>query len=227
MRLAGATKAYIILREGKWDIPAYLKNGKMLDMRLAYLIMDLPFGVPYTLDQAFPFVQHAMVVFGFPDIIFQPDDAYVQLLARQAESNAEIVLGLFPAHQPDKMDMVNLDPHRRVCGIQIKPTETDLKYTWIIAAWTPAFTHFMHEYLRVNLSVSSFNTADKDSDRQRELFVGDVIQAAIDDGLKVEAVIFANGSYWDIGTPEDLVNAAHSEITLARSPSNVQTEHIP
>jgi glucose-1-phosphate thymidylyltransferase len=212
MRLAGATKAYIILREGKWDIPAYLKNGKMLDMRLAYLIMDLPFGVPYTLDQAFPFVQHAMVVFGFPDIIFQPDDAYVQLLARQAESNAEIVLGLFPAHQPDKMDMVNLDPHRRVCGIQIKPTETDLKYTW---------------YLRVNLSVSSFNTADKDSDRQRELFVGDVIQAAIDDGLKVDAVIFVNGSYWDIGTPEDLVNAAHSEITLARSPSNVQAEHIP
>ena len=74
MRLADVTKAYIILREGKWDIPAYLGDGKMLDMHLAYLMMYLPFGVPYTLDQAYPFVQDAMVTFGFPDIIFQPDD---------------------------------------------------------------------------------------------------------------------------------------------------------
>ena len=47
MQFAGITKAYIILRNGKWDIPAYLGDGKMLDMNLAYLIMRLPFGVPY------------------------------------------------------------------------------------------------------------------------------------------------------------------------------------
>ena len=27
MRSAGVTKAHIVLREGKWDIPAYLGNG--------------------------------------------------------------------------------------------------------------------------------------------------------------------------------------------------------
>jgi glucose-1-phosphate thymidylyltransferase len=84
MRLAGVTRAYIVLREGKWDIPAYLGDGTMLNMHLAYLMMRLPFGAPYTLDQAYPFVQDALVAFGFPDIIFQPDDAFVQLLARQA-----------------------------------------------------------------------------------------------------------------------------------------------
>lgn len=149
------------------------------------------------------------------------------MLYKLTESHAEIVLGLFQAHQRQKMDMVDLDPQGRICEVQIKPIQTNLKYTWITAVWTPAFTHFMHEYLRVNLGVYEVTGPNSDSDQQRELFVGDVIQAAIDDGLKVDAVIFANGSYWDIGTPEDLVNAAHSEITLARSPSNVQTEHIP
>jgi glucose-1-phosphate thymidylyltransferase len=88
MRLAGATKAYIVLRQGKWDIPAYLGDGTMLNMHLAYLMMHLPFGTPYTVDQAYPFVQDALVAFGFPDIIFQPDDAFVQLLARQAATEA-------------------------------------------------------------------------------------------------------------------------------------------
>ncbi len=47
MRLAGITKAYIILRNGKWDIPAYLGDGKILNMHFAYLMMRLPFGTPY------------------------------------------------------------------------------------------------------------------------------------------------------------------------------------
>jgi glucose-1-phosphate thymidylyltransferase len=36
------------------------------------------------------------------------------------------------------------------------------------------------------------------------LFVGDVIQAAINNNLKVEGVIFPDSSCLDIGTPEDL-----------------------
>jgi glucose-1-phosphate thymidylyltransferase len=97
MRLAKIAEVYIVLRKGKWDIPEYFGDGKALNMHLAYLMMNLPFGVPYTLDQAYPFVKNSMVVFGFPDIIFQPDNAFASLLARQAESSADLVLGLFPA----------------------------------------------------------------------------------------------------------------------------------
>ena len=99
MRIADIKKAYIILRKGKWDIPAYFGDGKMLDMHLGYLIMDLPYGVPYTLDQAYPFVKEAKVALGFPDIIFEPEDVFVRLLEKQKESNANIVLGLF--HTPN------------------------------------------------------------------------------------------------------------------------------
>ena len=206
MRLAGTTEAYIVLRKGKWDIPAYLRDGKMLDLHLAYLMMDLPFGVPYTLDQAYPFVQDAIVVFGFPDIIFKPDDAYVSLLAKQAESGADIVLGLFRAPQPQKMDMVGLDSEGQICEIQIKPTSTDFCYTWIIAVWTPSFTHFMHEYVSVNQKNSDTNLRD------REVFFSDVINAAIKNGIQVGKIIFDDGICLDIGTPENLVKAAQLNL---------------
>jgi glucose-1-phosphate thymidylyltransferase len=42
--------------------------------------------------------------------------------------------------------------------------------------------------------------------------LGNVIQEAIHNGLTVEYVIFEQGSYLDIGTPEDLVNAIRSTI---------------
>src|SRR6266852_4220551 len=104
MRLAGISKTYIVLREGKWDIPAYLGDGTMLDMHLAYLLIRQSPGVLYTLDQAYPFVQDALVAFGFPDIIFRSDDAFLRLLARQTATKADLVLGLFPAGQPQKWD---------------------------------------------------------------------------------------------------------------------------
>jgi len=212
MRLAGVTKVYIVLRQGKWDIPTYLGDGTMLDIHLAYLMLHLPFGAPYTIDQAYPFVQDALVAFGFPDIIFQPDDAFVRLLARQATTNADVVLGLFPADQPQKMDMVDLDDDGRVRLIVIKPPQTHLRYTWIIAVWTPVFTRFMHEYLAAVQDEQ--DDTGNNALEQRELFVGDVIQAAIYNDLKVETVPFPNGAYLDIGTPGDLVKAVRNMGSL-------------
>jgi glucose-1-phosphate thymidylyltransferase len=212
MRLANISKAYIILREGKWDIPAYLKDGKILDMYLAYLMMDLPFGVPYTLDQAYPFIRDAKVVFGFPDNIFQPGDAFVRLLKKQLESCADIVLGLFPTHQSHKVDMVDLDPDGRICGIHIKPEKTNLRYTWLIAVWTPRFTRFMHEYVT---TIQNRNNAGKERasfEENQELFVGDVIQAAIHEDIQIDAVLFPNGEYLDIGSPEDILKAIQLKI---------------
>ena len=207
MRLAGVTKAYVILRKGKWDIPAYLGDGTMLDMHLGYLILNLPFGVPYTLDQAYPFVQDVMVIFGFPDIIFQPDDAFVQLLAKQAESNSDIVLGLFPAHQPHKMDMVDLSADGQIRKVEIKPVQTHLSYTWIIAVWTPKFTRFMHEYVLSRQGTKIKYKAGVNTEKQKEIFLGDVIQAAIQNDLRIDKVFFDDGDYLDIGTPEDMVKA--------------------
>jgi len=210
MRQAGITKAYIILRDGKWDIPGYLGDGKMLSMHLSYLMMDLPFGVPYTLDQAYPFVQDAMVACGLPDIIFQPDDAFVRLLARQTETKADVVLAVFPTDRPEKWDMLDLDKQCRIQRFIIKPSQTHLRYTWVVAVWTPVFTNFMHKYLVNHQKIEEQNNAEGNVAQQKELYLGDVFQAAIHNDMHIDTVIFHEGSCIDIGTPEDMVRAVNT-----------------
>lgn len=203
MRLAGANKAFIVLRDGKWDIPKYFGDGSMLDMNLAYLMMGQPYGAPYTADQAYPFLQSSLVAFGFPDILFGPDDAYCHLLKRQMATHADIVLGVFSADRPDTMDMVDLDQDGRVRSLVIKPPRTTLRYAWILAVWTPVFTQYQHEFLQKHLrAVDSSREA-----QQEELSVGQVIQAAIHDGVRGQAVVFPDHEYLDIGTPGNLFKA--------------------
>ncbi len=196
MRLAGITKAFFILRPGKWDIPSYFGDGAILDLHLGYLTVHVPDGVPYTLNQAYPFVQNAIVALGFPDILFQPDDAYKQVLTRLAASQADVVLGLFPTAQYWKAGMVEFDSAGQVLKIIEKPKQTDLKYMWAIAVWTPRFSQFLHQFLQTHPPGA-------------ELPIGNVIQAGIAAGLRVEAEPFPAGSYLDVGTPEDLARAIH------------------
>lgn len=207
LRLANINAAYIILRHSKWDIPSYFRDGKIVDIHLGYLIMDLPFGVPYTLDQAYFFVKHKMVALGFPDIIFQPDDAFVHLLKQQFETNADVVIGLFPTDQAHKMDMVEVNPDGSVRTLRIKPADTDLEFTWIIAVWTPNFTRFMHEYILNEKMALERESNAAPHIEAKELFLGDVIQAAIQDDINVSSVTFTNGKCLDIGSSEDMIKA--------------------
>lgn len=207
-QLAGISKAFIILRSGKWDIPAYLGDGKMLNMDLAYLIMDLPFGVPYTLDQAYPFIKNAIVAIGMPDIIFQPETAFLRLVQQQAATHADVVLGLMPVERPHKWDMVELDEQDRIRQFVIKPAFTHLTYAWVIAVWTPVFTNFMHQYLITHQrEICSQSSTENLQTQKPELYTGDVFQIAIEKGLSIETVKFPKGSCIDVGTPEDLVKA--------------------
>ncbi|MCC7212677.1 MAG: hypothetical protein IT451_12665 [Candidatus Brocadia sp.] len=200
MRQADITKVFMILRAEKWDIPRYFGDGKMFDMDIAYLMMDLSYGVPFTLDHAYPFVKDSLIAIGFPDIIFEPDDAYIKIIRKQAETNADIVLGLFPTNNPHKTDMVELDENGKVRTLHIKPKYTQLIYTWQIAVWTPTFTDYLHN-----------NVSDRKGrgklEHQNELYVGDVIQAALKDTIQIDSVLFKDGKCLDIGTPEDLIKA--------------------
>lgn len=205
MRFAGITKAFFILRPGKWDIPAYFGDGAMLDMHLGYLTVHVSHGVPYTLNQAYPFVQKSLIALGFPDILFEPADAFVHVRAHQANSQADVVLGLFPTEQYWKAGMVEFDQAGRVYQIIEKPKQTDCRYMWAIALWTPRFTQFLHDY------VASF-TPDQ------ELPIGNVIQAGISAGLRVEAVPFSTGNYLDVGTSDDLIRAIHTFTRSEQQP---------
>ena len=207
MRTAGVKDVYIVLRKGKWDIPAYLGDGSSLDMNLAYLIMGLPFGVPYTLNQAYPFIQQAIVTFGFPDIVFQSAGAFNDLLDRQETSQADVVLGLFPVDNPNKFHMVELSRDGMIHNIVLNPVATHLEYTWIIAAWTYTFTQFMHQYLNNIIGQKRKIEVVAGASGRTELHLSEVLQHAIDEKLKVEGVIFSGDSCLDIGTHDDLTKA--------------------
>jgi glucose-1-phosphate thymidylyltransferase len=198
MRRAGITNIYIILRSGKFDLPAYLGDGRTLGLNLAYLMMGLPFGVPFTLDQAYPFVKDSVVALGFPDILFEADDAFAQILNRLGQGDCDVVLGVFPADRPDKVDMVEVGDGFTTRRIIIKPLQTDLRLTWGLAVWRPAFTHFMHEWLQSTVRAGPVDD---------EIFMGEAIQAAIEEGLRVRAVQVSGKPFLDVGTPEDLVTA--------------------
>lgn len=201
LRRAGIEQAYFILREGKWDIPAHFKDGALVDMHLGYLLVAVPYGAPYTLDQAYPFVRDAVVALGFPDILHLPDDSFVNLLERLDVSNADVMLGLVPADRPSLMDMVALTPNGEVERILVKPPHSDLAFTWGCAVWTPRFTEFMHEYLS-KIPVPA-----------TELHVGDLVQAGINGGIRVEGLQISQQPFLDIGIPENLARALREEAS--------------
>ncbi|MBN2349700.1 MAG: hypothetical protein JXJ22_12710 [Bacteroidales bacterium] len=203
-RKANITRVYFIIRKGKWDIPNYFGDGSNLNMNIGYLLMNLPYGVPFTFDQAYSFVKNKYVAIGFPDIIFTPEDAYEKLVKKINFSKADIVLGIFPINDYLRSDMVELDNKGEINNIIIKQNRPDLKYGWTIAIWGPAFTEYLHLYLQKHLKTSPNGKVIEENNQSRELYIGDVIHSAIKDGLTIESVIFDTGTSKDMGTPEDL-----------------------
>jgi dTDP-glucose pyrophosphorylase len=208
LREAGVRKAYMVIRQGKWDIPAYWGDGTMLAMHFAYVPIEGSAGPPDTIDRAYPFVKDKIIAFGFPDILFRPKDVFIKLLARLNRQKSDVVLALFRAHDVKQMDMIEMDAGQWVRAIHLKPKTSHLKYAWLCAVWTPTFTEFLHEFLRkVRAGAMSNLVGNRRIDPQGDIPVGAVLRAAVRAKLRVEGVPFLNGSYIDIGTPDHLSKA--------------------
>jgi dTDP-glucose pyrophosphorylase len=198
----------MVIRQGKWDIPAYWGDGTMLGMHFAYVPIEGSAGPPDTIDRAYPFVKDKIIAFGFPDILFRPKDVFIKLLARLNRQKSDVVLALFRAHDVKQMDMIELDAGQWVRAIHLKPKTSHLKYAWLCAVWTPTFTEFLHEFLRkVRAGAMSNLVGNRRIDPQGDIPVGAVLRAAVRAKLRVEGVPFLNGSYIDIGTPDHLSKA--------------------
>ena len=132
---------------------------------------------------------------GFPDVRFQPADAFARLLERQEATSADLVLGQFPTRRPWLTDMVAADDRGRVTEIQVRPRTSALPFNWLLAVWGPAFTELLHQAV----------TEEKQSSGAGlELQLGTVMARALEEGLSLQAVPFPKGWFIDMGTPEDL-----------------------
>lgn len=211
-KAAGIRKAYFIVRKGKWDIPQYYGDGEIVEMDLAYLIMNLPHGHPFTLDQAFPFTRNNFVAFGYPDILFAPEDAFSSLIKKQEETRADIVLGIFPLRPEQRWDIASFDQEGKIHTIAHKTPPPEIpRLGFAIAFWTPEFSLFMHEFLLRAITQNAFVAPDG-----KEYTMNHVLQAAIDGGISIESVVFQSGFVLDVGTPDDLFAAQIGQSAAAK-----------
>ncbi|MCW5799691.1 MAG: hypothetical protein KIT40_14420 [Nitrospira sp.] len=207
-RAAGVTKALLVIKAGKWDIPNYFREGDLVGLSLAYLVIAGSLGPPDTLDRAYPFLAQKRVAFGFPDILFGPDDAYARLIHRQEETGSDVVLGLHRIEDPRIWDMVDCDGEGLVRDLVMKPASTTLTHGWCCAVWTPRFSTFLHDFLRADETKRNLSRlANTINDPGGDLAMGVVLQAALKAGLSIQSVKFPNERYLDIGTPENLLKA--------------------
>ncbi|MEO8473422.1 MAG: sugar phosphate nucleotidyltransferase [Chryseolinea sp.] len=210
-RLAGVSKTYFILRKGKWDIPQYYGDGAMVGMDLAYLIMNHPHGHPFTLDQAYQFVKNDLVAFGYPDILFQPEEAFSELIRKQNETGASVVLGVFPIREDQKWDLCSFTNDGKIETIALaEPLPAQPRYGWSIAVWTPDFSAFMHDFLADAIAQNSLKAKDG-----KEYVMNHVFQAALDAKITVEHVMFESGFVRDVGTPNELIAAQMEQAANA------------
>jgi len=85
--------------------------------------------------------------------------------------------------------MVDVNDGGQVREILVKPQQTDLTHSWCIAVWAPKVTRFMHEHLAAIKELS---------EEQPELFLGEVMQAAMRKGLRLEGVKVSDEPFLDV-----------------------------
>ena len=193
----GIRRQFVIIRPGKWDIPAYLVNGRHLGAELSYLVADASPSVPHSLDTAHAFVQSSEVALVFPDIVFRPRNAVAETIALRDSSSADVALALVPSRRGDKVDMVDIGDAGDVRRIVAKPGAGVAGWTWVAAAWGTAFTQFLHDFLAGGPALPG----------RTELYVADVLNVAIGAGLSIRAATFPDGDALDVGTAGDLAEA--------------------
>lgn len=200
---AGISSFHFVIRKGKWDIPNYFGGGKRFNANICYHVTDYSYGVPFSINQAYPVTKNKIVAIGFPDILIKPRGVYSKLLDKlHSNKKTDIVLGLFPSPEPLKWDMVDIRENK-IHDIFIKSEKgKHLKYTWVIAVWRASFSRFLNDYLN-NLLLSKKDSKLLSSECQ----LSNIFLSFMKKEFRIDYVFFDEGKCMDIGSPERLKKA--------------------
>jgi dTDP-glucose pyrophosphorylase len=196
-RVAGIQRAVFVLREGKEEVQESL-GPEAYGVQLEYLIADRLEGPPYTVDRAFDLTAGSIVATGFPDVLFDAANPFSSLLDRLRAEPLDAVLGMFPVAPGQKADRVGLDARGLVEVIEPRGRTDDGRPAWAIAVWSPAFGRFLHDLLAAGVPADI---------GRPEPVMGDVLNAALEEGLVVGAKLVSDRPFLDIGTPAGLAEA--------------------
>jgi glucose-1-phosphate thymidylyltransferase len=203
---AGVERAYVPIRSGKWDVPAHLRQGEAVGVALSYLVLEDSPSPAHSVDAAYPFTAGSIVALGFPDVLLRIQDPFRALLDRWHESEADIVLGLFPPSPDYRTERVAVGEDGRVTAIDPEPAENDERPTWTLAVWGPDFGHYLHEAVAA-WDRAAARASESGDESPRELVFGDALRTALEDGIVIDGVSVSEEPFVDVGDPERLMAA--------------------
>jgi len=188
---AGVHRALVITSDRKPELIQYLGNGGGIGLDLAFLQQARADGLAAAVALALPWTRGANACLLLPDTIVRPQNALNEARAVFESAKADLVLGVLPTDKPKELGPVRFDPQMRVVEVQDKPLQTDLSNSWAMAVWGPKFADLLAGAVKQNPALA----------------LGSVFQQAVDTGLNVRAVWFADGAFYDVGTPKGLAQA--------------------
>lgn len=198
MHAAGAARCVVVVSPQKADILRALRDGAEIGLPLGYAVQAEPRGIPHALRCARPLLDGAEIVFALPDTVVTPAGALAEVQRLRRETAADLVLGAFPVHEPERLGPVELDDAGRVVRIFDKPGDRRVANSWGVACWSPRFTDFCCAWDEAR---------ERERGPQSERAIGHAFEAARREGLDVRARFFPDGRMLDIGTPAGLREA--------------------
>lgn len=130
MRAGGSTRVRVVTRPEKTDVIAHAEE----------LGAEVVLGYPVTVSASFlagteGLAPTDIVLVGFPDTLWEPRDAYAQLVHAVRE-DCEVALGLFRIRAADlpRSDVIAFDESGAISGIAVKPSDPPSEWIWGCAA---------------------------------------------------------------------------------------------
>jgi NDP-sugar pyrophosphorylase family protein len=123
----GCTDLRIVTRPEKSDVIAHARNRGLT------VVLARPRSVSESLLAGLEGTNpEDIVLFGFPDTIWEPIDGFVRLL--DALAGFRVALGLFRGREPERSDVVEMADSGLVTAIRVKPDAPGSDLIWGCAA---------------------------------------------------------------------------------------------
>lgn len=196
---AGLQHVIFVINQSKHQLVGYFGNGQRFGCNLSYVVQEVQSqqehstspGLAHALDSAYHLTQGKTVFFGMPDTIMQPDHVF-DTVYKAATPADDVLLALFRTKRPEKFGMVRQGENGRVLEIMDKPRQTDLIYMWGCIIWRPRFTEHLHQCVQEGIGDFAH-----------------IMNLAITTGLQFSSICFADGSFIDLGTYDEIMALDH------------------
>jgi NDP-sugar pyrophosphorylase family protein len=124
LRMADPEAIHLVTRPAKIDLVAWATAEG-----LEVILSEPPFVTSSLLDGLRDVADDAIVITGFPDTIWEPLDAFVQLV-RGVRNGSAIELGLFETNEPHRCDIVEIATDGTIARVAVKPAHPRGSTTW-------------------------------------------------------------------------------------------------